>query len=150
MPVGVLQIRPGGEIIQFHLFHQERPWHGATPTHTRALTHCHKHNDTHSQTQQGADGLASVLIRLLTHQQDGGEPGEDCRQVVEEARADSCSSKIVHRRFLSSFFLFPSLFNVSCSSPRAKKKGEKCNFSTGQLPPGGAWRAEPCQQPKNK
>ncbi len=67
VPVSVLQIRRGGEIIQFHLFHQERPWHGgAAPTHT--------HTHTHSQTQSIADGLASVVIRPL-HTNKTDEPG---------------------------------------------------------------------------
>lgn len=47
VPVGALHVRPGGELIEFHLFHQERPWHGgATPTHTvtNTTTHTHKHS----------------------------------------------------------------------------------------------------------
>lgn len=71
MPVGALHVRPGGELIQLHLFHQKRPRHGGARTlslsHTHT-THCHKHSDTHSPT---ADGLASVLTRPFRTQQDG-------------------------------------------------------------------------------
>lgn len=74
MPVGVFQLRPGGEIIQFHLFHQERPWHdGERHRHAREHARSHKHNvhadaaihtraHTLADVKPLADGLASVAI----------------------------------------------------------------------------------------
>ena len=53
VPVGGLQVRPGGEIIQFHLFYQERPRHGgATQTHTHTHTHTHTVTNTTTHTHK--------------------------------------------------------------------------------------------------
>lgn len=83
MPVGVLQVRPVGEIIQFHLFHQERPWHDVGRTHTQTQLHTLSQSWRHTHFErrrpgQRADGS------VKNAKQSGGRR-EDC---LQEARGE--------------------------------------------------------------
>lgn len=62
VPVGVLQIRRGGEIIEFHLFHQEGPWHGgATPS----RSHTHTRTQRHTRVSSLLTGSRALIIRRI-------------------------------------------------------------------------------------
>lgn len=98
VPVGVLQVRPVGEIIQFHLFHQERPWHGVGRAHTQTQQHTLSRSRRHTHSQPSADGLASVLMAPLK-QKHRAERREDC---LGSARGRSRSDGRVEGMF--SFF----------------------------------------------
>lgn len=84
VPVGILHVRPVGEIIEFHLFNQERPWHGGTAhRHTLSQTQRHTLTNTADRRRPGQRAVSPVTH----HHRDTANQEEDCLRIWERERS---------------------------------------------------------------